>query len=104
NAGWQLVEVGRPEVALPKVTELHQNYPNPFNAVTNISYSLGEAGNVSLRVYDITGRLVATLVDEPQEAGEHTVTWDASGISSGVYFCKLKTGHFGCVKKLNLLK
>jgi len=101
---WELVEVGHAHADLPTVTELHQNYPNPFNAETNITYSLGEAGNVSLRVYDITGRLVATLADQHQEAGHHTVSWDASDLSSGVYFCKLQTSDLSEVKKMNLLK
>jgi hypothetical protein len=101
---WQLAEVDAAEIPLPSVTELHQNYPNPFNAETKISYTLAEASHVSLRIYDITGRLVATLVDNREEAGEHAVTWDASDISSGVYFCKLKTNSVSCVKKMNLLK
>ena len=104
NTEWQLVEVNRPEGSLATVTALHQNYPNPFNAVTNIGYNLGEAGNVTLRVYDITGRLVSTLVDEHQGHGDQTVTWDASDVSSGVYFCKLQTGGFSYVKKMNLLR
>jgi len=104
NTEWQLVEVNRPEVSLPTVTELHQNYPNPFNAKSNISYTLGEAGNVTLRIYDITGRLVVSLLEEYQEAGEHEVIWDGSGLSSGVYFCKLQTSEFSEVKKMNLLK
>jgi len=76
---WELVEVDRPEV-LPAVTSLAQNYPNPFNANTNISFNLAEAGNVSLNVYDITGRLVVTLVDGQMDAGEHVVAWDASNV------------------------
>ncbi|MFQ5870433.1 MAG: T9SS type A sorting domain-containing protein, partial [Candidatus Zixiibacteriota bacterium] len=79
-------------------------YPNPFNAVTNISYSLAEAGNVSLKVYDISGRLVETLVNGPREAGEHIVTWDASKVSSGVYFYKLSAGDYTLTKKMNLLR
>jgi hypothetical protein len=104
KANWELIEVDRGVVALPTVTELHQNCPNPFNTETNISYSLAEAGNVSLKVYDIAGRLVATLGEGYQEAGEHTVSWDGSGLSSGVYFCKLQASEFSEVKKMNLLK
>jgi len=104
NTEWELVEVERPEVELPVFTSLRQNYPNPFNVSTNISYSLAEAENVSLKVYDIAGRLVQTLVDERQEAGEHTVTWDASEHSSGVYFYKLSSGDYSLMKKMNLLK
>jgi len=100
---WELVEVDRPEV-LPTVTSLAQNYPNPFNATTNISFNLAEAGNVSLNVYDITGRLVVTLVDGQMDAGEHVVVWDASNVSSGVYFYKLATADFSATKSMNLLK
>jgi len=103
NTEWELVEVDRPEV-LPTVTSLAQNYPNPFNATTNISFDLAEAGNVSLNVYDITGRLVATLVDGQMDAGEHVVAWDASSVSSGVYFYKLSTGEYSATKSMNLLK
>jgi hypothetical protein len=104
NTNWELVEVDRPEAAVPTVTELHQNYPNPFNAETNISFSLAEAGNVTLKVYDITGRLVTTLVDGQMDAGEHVVSWDASSVSSGVYFYKLATADYSATKSMNLLK
>jgi len=104
NTEWELVEVERPEVELPMFTSLSQNYPNPFNVSTNMSYTLAEAGKVTLKVYDIAGRLVQTLVDERQEAGEYTVTWDASEVSSGVYFYKLTAGDYTLTKKMNLLK
>jgi len=101
---WELVEIDRPDVVLPSATELYQNYPNPFNVETNISFSLAEAGNVSLRVYDIAGRLVETLVEGFHEAGAYTIIWDASDYSSGVYFYKLQAGGFISTKKMNLLK
>jgi hypothetical protein len=104
NTEWELVEAERPEVGLPTVTSLVQNYPNPFNAETNISFSLAEAGNVSLKVYDITGRLVTTLVEGQMDAGEHVVSWDASSVSSGVYFYKLATADYSATKSMNLLK
>jgi len=104
NSTWELMEVNSPEGVLPMVAELHQNYPNPFNASTRIGYSLAEAGNVNLKVYDISGRLVATLVEGYQDAGEHVATWNASDISSGVYFYKLTTSLHSEVKRMNLLK
>ena len=104
NTEWELVEIDRPEVGLPTVTSLAQNYPNPFNAATNISFDLAEAGNVSLNVYDITGRLVVTLVDGQMDAGQHVVVWDGSSVSSGVYFYKLSTGDYTATKSMNLLK
>jgi hypothetical protein len=101
---WALEQVDRPDAALPTTTALHQNYPNPFNAETNVSFSLAEAGNVSLKVYDLSGRLVTTLVDGQMDAGEHVVSWDASNVSSGVYFLMLATADFSATKTMNLLK
>jgi len=92
------------EVMLPELTSLAQNYPNPFTATTSISYTLATPGDVSLKVYDISGRLVATLVDGHQDAGEYVTTWEASDISSGVYFYKLETADFTSTKKMNLLR
>jgi hypothetical protein len=99
-----LTEAEEQQVGLPIVASLEQNYPNPFNATTSISYTLAEAGNVNLSVYDISGRRVATLVDGYQEAGEHSVSWEASGVSSGVYFYKLSTADYTATKKMHLLK
>jgi len=104
NTTWELVEAQRSEIGLPTVSSLAQNYPNPFNANTNISFDLAEAGNVSLNVYDITGRLVVTLVDGQMDAGSHVVAWDASSVSSGVYFYKLTTADYSATKSMNLLK
>jgi hypothetical protein len=99
-----VTEVNTGEVILPTVTTLHQNYPNPFNASTAITFSLAETGKVKLGVYDITGRLVTTLVDGQMDAGEHVVSWDASSVSSGVYFLRLATADFSATKTMNLLK
>jgi len=104
NTEWELVEVDRSEASLPTLTEVHQNYPNPFNAETNISYTLAEDGHVSLKIYDITGRLVTALVDEHQQPGERVVGWDAEGVSSGIYFYKLTTSDCTATKKMNLLR
>jgi hypothetical protein len=104
NTEWGLVEVDRGEAALPTVTSLHQNYPNPFNANTTISFSLAEASNVELGVYDLSGRLVTTLVEGEMEAGEHLISWDASEVSSGVYFYKLTAGEYRAAKRMMLVK
>jgi hypothetical protein len=88
------------------VTEfnLYQNYPNPFNPITTIRYQLPVNTKVRLKVYDILGREVTTLVDEVQDAGYKQVQWDASPVASGVYFCRLTTGGFTAVKKLIAIK
>jgi len=104
NGEWGLVQVDRQEVVLATGTSLHQNYPNPFNAETSLSYHVAEAGNIALKVYDLTGRMVETLVEGYQEAGEHIVIWDASEVSSGVYFYKLTCGDYSATKKMNLLR
>jgi len=69
---------------------LEQNYPNPFSSSTQIDYILGEAGHISLTVYDISGRKIQTLVNEFRASGKHTVNWDASQLTNGLYFYELK--------------
>lgn len=88
---------------------LAQNYPNPFNPVTKIKYSIGTAsqtGNVpvSIKVFDILGNEIATLVNEQKEPGFYEIQWDASELSSGIYFYTLKAGNFTSTKKLILMK
>ena len=83
---------------------LKQNYPNPFNPATTIEYYIPVQGNVSLKVYDITGKEAASLVNENQKAGQHSVQFDATGLASGVYIYKLVTNNFSGSKKLLLLK
>lgn len=89
---------------LPSSIELKQNYPNPFNPVTTIGYSLDKPGKVSIKVYDITGRLISVLVDENKTAGQFNVTWDATAFSSGVYFYKLEALGVTVAKSLTLIK
>ena len=85
---------------------LSQNYPNPFNPSTVINYQTPSTGNVLLKVYDITGRNVATLVDKIQQAGNHSEIFDAHkyGLSSGIYFYELRAGKTAAVKKMMILK
>ena len=84
---------------------LSQNYPNPFNPTTAIGFSLLAVGNVSLKVFDILGREVATLLNnEILESGEHEVTFNANALPSGIYFYRLTAGEFSETKKLLLLK
>jgi len=70
--------------------KLGQNYPNPFRTSTQISYTLIRSGHVSLKIYDLSGREIQTLVNEVKNAGEHTVQWDADSFGNGLYFYKLK--------------
>jgi hypothetical protein len=90
----------------PADFSLEQNYPNPFNPLTTIHYTLSTAALVSLKVYDILGREVATLINnEPMQPGKHEVQFDASKLSGGVYFYRLNVdGKFSAIKKLVLLK
>ncbi|MBI2418113.1 MAG: T9SS type A sorting domain-containing protein [Ignavibacteriales bacterium] len=83
---------------------LNQNYPNPFNPSTIISYQLQTSGDVKLIVYDMLGNTVATLVNGSQTAGEHTVSFNAAGIASGVYFYRLQTGKLNETRKMLLVR
>lgn len=83
---------------------LEQNYPNPFNPSTNIKYRLSGISNVSLKVYDVLGKEVATLVNEEKPAGSYEVKFDATGLSSGIYFYKLQAGSLIETKKMILLR
>jgi hypothetical protein len=79
---------------------LQQNYPNPFNPTTSIKFDVPSSKVVTLKVFDILGREVATLLNEEKSAGTHTVTWDASSVSSGVYFYRIKAGDFVQTKRM----
>lgn len=89
---------------VPEGYSLSQNYPNPFNPVTNIKFSVPKAGLVTLKVYDITGKEVASLVNQNMNAGSYTFDFDASHLSSGAYFYRLSSDGFTDVKKMMLIK
>jgi hypothetical protein len=97
-------------VEIPKVFGLSQNYPNPFNPSTTISYDVPKAAYVKIVIYDVLGRVVASLVDGVQPANKYTVVWNASNVSTGVYFYRMSarsadgSGNFNSVKKLLLMK
>ncbi len=84
--------------------KLEQNYPNPFNPNTVISYQLPVNGNVTLKIYDVLGNEVTTLVNEEKPAGRYEVDFTASSLTSGVYFYKLAAGNYLVTKKMILMK
>jgi hypothetical protein len=84
--------------------ELSQNYPNPFNPSTTIKYQIPASSFVTLKVFDLLGRVVSTLVNEELKTGSYEATWDASRSSSGVYFYRLDTGNFIQTKKMVMIK
>jgi hypothetical protein len=92
------------EKSLPKEFALLQNFPNPFNPATKIGYQLPARSQVSLKVFDVLGREVATLVNEEKQAGAYSALWNAHGMASGVYFYKLQAGTYTETKKLMLLR
>jgi hypothetical protein len=92
------------DIEQPSVFYLGQNYPNPFNPSTNIKYSIPADGNVSLKVYDILGNEISTLVNEFQQAGTFDVVFDGSNLASGVYYYQLRAGEMTASKKLMLTK
>jgi hypothetical protein len=99
------------EMNSPLYFQLQQNYPNPFNPTTTIKFSvgsasgrMGEPARTTLKVYDVLGREVVTLVDEPKHPGAYTVTWDASTVPSGVYFVRLTAGSFSQTRKAVVMK
>jgi len=92
------------EIGVVSDFQLEQNYPNPFNPSTTIKYSVPEKGDVTIRVFDILGAEVATLVNVTQEAGSYEINFDASSLSSGMYIYSIKAGEFSASKKMMLLK
>ncbi len=84
--------------------ELYSNYPNPFNPSTTISYQVPSTAYTSLKIFDTLGREIATLVNGIKAAGFYTVNYNASNLTSGIYFCQLKCGSFSQTKKMVLAK
>jgi|GEM_PF-1162375 hypothetical protein len=91
-------------VGVPSKFDLSQNYPNPFNPATKINFDLPKDSKISLKLYDMLGREVSTLVNEFRTAGYYTVDFNASSLSSGIYFYRLLAGEFSSVKKMVILK
>jgi hypothetical protein len=98
------VEADERERATPQTLSLFQNFPNPFNPSTTIDYALPRASFVSIRIYDALGQEVATLVGEEKPAGKHSAIFDASGLPSGAYLCRLQAAGMSATTRLLLLR
>jgi flagellar hook assembly protein FlgD len=93
----------------PAITRLNGNFPNPFNPVTNIRYSLKEAGRVKLNIYNLKGQLVKQLLDTEVSAGDHQVVWDGkddrgNSVASGIYFYRMQAQNYQATNKMMLMK
>jgi hypothetical protein len=101
-----LLTTGITDLAMAPVGafQLGQNFPNPFNPTTQVRYQVPGVSEVTLVIYDVLGRKVATLVDEAKNPGMYTVQWDASGMASGIYFCRLSAGASVSMIKMILLR
>ncbi|MBI5726663.1 MAG: T9SS type A sorting domain-containing protein [Ignavibacteriales bacterium] len=102
--GTPITSVDESQPELPEAFALFQNYPNPFNPSTVIGYVLSEESNVSLKIYDVLGKEIATLVDAKQNAGKYSISFDGAKLNTGMYFYQLKTGHNSVTKSMLLLK
>jgi hypothetical protein len=99
-AGWN----GNARRGLPREITVYQNYPNPFNPSTTISFSLLNSGKVTVKIYNVLGKEIMTLLDEVRDAGENRVQFSSDGLSSGVYFYRVATANNETVKKLIIMK
>ena len=100
----EIVDVNMEENFVISEYQLSQNYPNPFNPTTKITYQIPDAGFVTIKIYDILGREVATIVNSEKLTGKYDVSFNATNLTSGIYFYKLQAGNFTAIKKLMLLK
>jgi len=98
------ISVGTISTEIPKSFSMSQNYPNPFNPTTNIKFDIPKNSLVTIKIYDMLGKEVTTLVNENRLAGTHLATWNASSYPSGVYFYKIKAGDFSETKRMLLVK
>ena len=99
-----LTKIIKNEYDQPREFSLEQNYPNPFNPVTHLEFGISDLEFVSLKVYDVLGNEIKTLVNEIKSPGVYKVEFDGSNLSSGIYYYKLTAGEFSEVKKMTLLK
>ena len=100
----QIISVQNISTEVPAQFSIEQNYPNPFNPTTNLEFGISKMGFVSLKVYDVIGKEVATLVNESLSPGSYQVEFDGSNLTSGVYFYRMETGSFTDTKRMLLIK
>ena len=91
-------------ITLVNSFSLNQNYPNPFNPVTTIKYSIPRISRIVIKIYDVLGNEITTLIDEEKPVGTYELNWNADNLTSGVYFYQLKAGDFVETKKMVLMK
>jgi hypothetical protein len=99
-----ITDVGMPGMGIPEAYALNQNYPNPFNPETRITYSIPENAKVTLKVFNLLGQEVATLVNQDQTRGNYVALFEANKLATGVYFYRLEAGKFAETKKMLLMK
>ena len=105
NGNYEYFELAEEvSIGIPDKFELSQNYPNPFNPVTNLEFGISNLEFVTLKIYDVLGRELVTLVNEIKEPGYHKLKFDAGNLASGVYFYRMEAGDFVAVKKFVLMK
>ena len=103
NGSFEYSDIVEVDIA-PSIYSLSQNYPNPFNPTTKIKYSIPNSGIVTLKVFNVLGKEVATLVNEEKPAGSYEVEFNGNELPTGIYFYQLKTGNYSETKKMILLK
>ncbi|MCS5640692.1 MAG: T9SS type A sorting domain-containing protein, partial [Candidatus Marinimicrobia bacterium] len=104
GASGRFILRNRTSSEIPTEFTLFPAFPNPFNPSTTIGFSLGSSATATLRVYDITGKNVNTLLEHELELGHHSVQWNASGFPSGIYFIQFSTGELIETQKIVLMK
>lgn len=102
--GSRVTDIKNEPNTMPQTVVLRQNFPNPFNPTTTINYSVAKSGHVTIKVFDILGREVTTLVDEDKNSGNYSVEFNADRLASGMYFYQLKSGNFVNTRKMILMK
>jgi hypothetical protein len=97
-------DIEDPQMEIPSEFRLEQNYPNPFNPSTNFRFKIAEAGLTTLKIYNLLGQEVAVVLDEFMNPGTYDFRFDATGLSSGIYFYRIRVNDFSASKKMILIR